>query len=110
MCKPSLMAKSLRSQSQESILRSAPSAQSSRFDAGFACEPRALRLVDDELRQTLAAAPVETVGDGIFVDELFELLRGAGELRIRERRRQMADGHRGDPALGLRGLAGIRRR
>ena len=78
-----------------------------RIDAGFARQPAALRGLDDQPRQPLAAAAVEAVGLGVFVDQPLELARVAGQVRADERRRQMAERHRGDAALGLRGLARI---
>ena len=100
------MAMSFRSQSQASILRSASSGLVA-LDAGLAGETRALRGLDDQPRQTLAPPPVEPVGDGVFVDQPLELLRRPAKLGIHQRRRQMADGHGGDAALGLRRLSRI---
>ena len=101
------MARSFRSHSQASILRSASSGLSSAADAGLARKPGALRGLDDQPRQPLAPAAVEPVGDGIFVDQPLELLRRAAELGVHQRRRQMADGHGGDAALGLRRFSRI---
>ncbi len=77
-------------------------------DAGLARKPGIPRFVDDEARQPLAPSPVEPVGDGIFVDQPFQLLCRTGQLAAHERRWQMADGHRGDAALGLRRFARVR--
>jgi hypothetical protein len=45
--------------------------------SGFRCEPGALRGFDDEPRQTLAPAPIKTVGHRIFVHQALELQRRA---------------------------------
>ena len=76
-----------------------------RLDAGLAGETAPLRRLDDQPRQPLAPAAVEAVGLGVFVDQPLQLARIAGEVRADERRRQMAERHRGEPALGLRRLA-----
>jgi len=55
----------------------------------------------------LAAAAVEAVGLRVLVDQALELARLARQIGADERRRQVADRHRGDAALGLRGLARI---
>ena len=101
------MARSFRSQSQASMRRSASSGSGLRIDAGLAGEAAALRRLDDQPRQPLAAAAIEAVSLRIFVDQPLELARVAGQVRADERRRQMAERHRGDPALGLRGFARI---
>ena len=102
-----MTARSFRSHSQASIRRSASSGAADAADAGFPRQSGALRGLDDELRQPLAAAAVEAVGLRIFVDQTFKLARVAGQTGARKRRRQMADGHRRDAALGLRRLARI---
>ena len=66
-----------------------------------------MRGVYDEPRQALAAAAIQPVGDGIFIDQALKLLRGAVELGVHERRRQMTDGHGSDATLGLRGFSRI---
>ena len=76
-------------------------------DAGLARQSGALRGLDDQRRQPLAPPPVEAVGLGVFVDQPLELARVAGKAAVDKRRRQMADGHAGDAALGLRRLARI---
>ena len=76
-------------------------------DARLACEPGALRRLDDQAREALAAAAIEAVGLRIFVDQALKLAGVAGETGAGKRRRQMPDGHRRDAALGLRGLARI---
>ena len=63
--------------------------------------------LDNQRRQTVAAAAVEAVGLRIFVDQPFELLLVLVQTGGDGRRRQMAERDRGDAALGLRGLAGI---
>ena len=78
-----------------------------RTDARLAGKATTLCLVDDEPREPLAPAPVQAVGNGVLVDQALELLRRAGHLGVCQRRRQMADGHCGDAALGLGRLAGI---
>ena len=66
-----------------------------------------MRGLDDQLGQPVAAAAVEAVGLGVFVDQPLERLLALVEPGAGERRRQMADGDRGDAPLGLRRLAGI---
>ena len=87
--------------------RSASSGANGGADAGLARQAGALRGLDDQRRQPLAPAAVEAVGLRIFVDQALELARVAGKAAVDKRRRQMADGHAGDAALGLRGLARI---
>ena len=87
--------------------RSASSGLARVADAGLAGQAAALRGLDDQPRQALAPAAVEAVGLGVFVDQPLELARVAGQIGADERRRQMAERHRGDPALGLRRLARI---
>ena len=48
-------------------------------DAGFARQAGSLRGFDDQLRQPLAAAAIEPVGLGIFVDQPLEFARVAGK-------------------------------
>ena len=55
-------------------------------------EAGALRRLDDQGGEALAAPPVEAVGLRVFVDQAFEFARVAGKLAVDERRRQMADG------------------
>ena len=76
-------------------------------DAGFARQAGALRRLDDQRGEPLAAAAVEAVGLGIFVEQEFKLVRVAARPAGNERRRQMADGQAGDAALGLRRFARI---
>ena len=78
-----------------------------RRHASLARKPRALRGLDDQPRQTLAAAAIQPVGDGIFIDQALKLLRGAAELGVHQRRRQMTDGHGSDATLGLRRFSRI---
>ena len=58
-------------------------------------------------REPLAPAPIEPVRLGVFVNQPLDLARLAGPAAVDERRRQVSDGHRGDPALCLRRLPGI---
>ena len=81
-----------------------------RGNTSLAREPRALRGLDDQPRQTLAAAAIQPVGDGIFIDQALKLLRRSAELGVHQRRRQMTDGHGRDAALGLRRLSRIETR
>ncbi len=43
----------------------------------------------------------------IFIEQKFKLMGVAARPAVDQRRRQMADGHAGDAALGLRGFARI---
>ena len=76
-------------------------------DAGLAGKPGVLRRLDDQLGQAVAAAPVETVGLCIFVDQPLQRLLAVVEAGAGEGRRQVPDGDRRDAALGLCRLAGI---
>ena len=87
--------------------RSASSGAAAPRDAGLARQAGALRRLDDQRGEALAAPPVEAVGLRVLVDQAFELARLAGKSAVNERRRQMPDGQPGDAALGLRGLARI---
>ena len=107
MCSPSLIAKSLRSQSQASILQQRRVGVFVAADACFAGESGLARRLDDQFCQPVAAAAVETVGLRVFVDQPLQCLLAFVEPGAGQRRRQMADGDRGDAALGLRRLAGI---
>ena len=106
-CRPSLMARSLRSHSQASILRRASSGPLSPATPGLARQRAALCGLDDQSRKFLAPLTVEPVGLRVFVDEALELTRVAGQAGAGERRRQVTDGERADPALGLRRFAWI---
>ena len=75
--------------------------------ARFARQSGLLGMLQDQPREPLAPAPIEPVRLGVFVDQPLELARVAGQAAVDERRRQVADGHRGDPALGLRRFSGI---
>ena len=77
------------------------------IDAGLAGEAAAPRRLDDQAGETVAAAAVEPVGLGVFVDQPLERAGVARKGGRDQRRRQVADGDRGDAALGLRRLAGI---
>ncbi len=87
--------------------RSASSGANGRADAGFARQSGALRRLDDQIGEPLAAAAVEAVGLRIFVEQEFKLVRVAARPAGDQRRRQMADGHAGNAALGLRRFARI---
>jgi hypothetical protein len=76
-------------------------------NAGVAREAAALRRFDDQSGEALAAPAVEPFGLGVFIDQALEVTRRAGETRGDERRRQVPDRYRSDPALGLGRLAGI---
>src|SRR5262245_51431852 len=56
--------------------------------------------VENLVAQQRRAAPVETIGGGVFVDEALELQRVVAVACGFQRRRQMADGHGAEPALG----------
>ena len=72
-----------------------------------AIEPDALGEIEDVALQPLEPARVHAGGKIIFVDQRFELLERSVALRPRQRRRQVIDDGRRDPALGLRPLARI---
>ena len=78
-----------------------------RRNAGFLRQAGALRGFDDELGEPLAAAAVEPIGLGVFVEQELEFVGVAARPAGNERRRQMADGHSGNAPLGLRRLARI---
>src|SRR5947207_4356894 len=72
-----------------------------RLDASLAGETASLRGLDDQPGQSLAPAAIEAVSLGVFVDQPLQLARIAGQVRADERRRQMAERDRREPALGL---------
>ena len=74
--------------------RSASSAHRRARDAGLPRQAGALRRLDDQRGEPLAAAAVKPVGLRVLVDQAFELARVAGKSAVNERRRQMADGQR----------------
>ena len=80
-------------------------------DAGqnpsFLRQSAALCRFHDQSSKPFAAPPVEAVGLGIFVEQEFKLMRVAGRPAVNKRRRQVADGHAGNAALGLRRFARI---
>ncbi len=76
-------------------------------DSGLARQTAAPRRLDDQSGQALASAAVEPIGLGIFIDQALEVPRIVGQARGDQWRRQMPDGHRRYPALGLGRLAGI---
>ena len=61
--------------------RSASSGSTRACDAGLARQAGALRRLDDQRREPFAAAAVEAVGLGIFVDQALEFARIAGKAR-----------------------------
>ena len=63
--------------------------------------------LDDLFFQVGEPPAVEAVGRGIFLDDAFELGQRAMQAGGAERRRQMPDGDRAEPALGLHRLARI---
>ncbi len=77
-------------------------------NAGFGGERRVTGRLDDQLGQPVAAAAIEAVCLGIFIDQQFELLLLVAETCPCEHRRQVADGDCGDASLGDRRLAGVR--
>jgi len=70
-------------------------------------QTRLARALQDQGGDHASAARVERLCLREFVEQGFQLARRAVRARFDERRREMADRHRADPALGLRGLAGI---
>ncbi len=101
------MAKSLRSQSQASMRRSASSGASVLATPASEARPVFCAGFDDQLRQPVAAAAVEPVGLGVFVDQPFKLVLVLVQPGAGQRRRQMAKRDGGDAPLGLRRLAGV---
>ena len=63
--------------------------------------------IKDGLRKNSRAARIEGRGDGVFVEQRLDLRRRAVLARFDKRRAEVADRDGGEPALGLRGLAGI---
>ena len=63
--------------------RSASSGADRAVDAGLARQAAALRGLDDQLGETFAAPPIETVGLRIFVEQELELARVAAQVRLR---------------------------
>ena len=76
-------------------------------EPGLAGQSGPLCGLHDKRCQPLAPSPVESVGLRIFIEQKLKLVRFAAWAAGNKRRRQMADRHCGDPALGLRRLAGI---
>ena len=76
-------------------------------DASVAGEARTPGCFDDQSGKPLAPAAVESIGLRIFVEQEFESVSVATRSARGQRRRQMADGHAGNAALGLRRLAGV---
>ena len=56
-------------------------------DPRLARQSAALRALDNQFRQTLAAAAIKSVGLGIFVDQALKLARVAGKPAGGKRRR-----------------------
>ena len=75
--------------------------------AAFLEQAQRLRAVEDFTAQQGRAALVEAVGAGVFVDQPFQLQRRAVRPGGLQRRRQVADGDRAEPALGGRRLARV---
>ena len=73
----------------------------------FPKQPRLARALENEIGDGARAARIERLRLREFVEQRLQLVGRAMGARLDERRRQMADRHRRDPALGLRGLAGI---
>ena len=76
-------------------------------NAGLARQAGALRRLDDQLRQTFAAAAVEAVGLGVFVNQALKFACIAGKPAGDQRRRQVADSDARDAAFCLRRFARI---
>ena len=105
-CSPSPTRMSLRSQSQPSSAMSAssgglPSAAHSLKQAGCGA------ALEDQRRDRAGATRIERLSLDEFIEQAFELERRAMRAGGDQRRRQMADRTRADPALRLRRLAGI---
>ena len=75
--------------------------------AAFGEQPGGRGAVENLLAQQRRAAAIEAIGGGVFVDEALELQRVVAVASRFQRRRQMADGHRAEPALGGSRLARI---
>ena len=75
--------------------------------AAFGQQPGRLGAVQDVPAQQRGAAAVEPVGGGVFVDQPFQFGGRAMAAGASQRRRQVADGDRAQPALGHRRLAGV---
>ncbi len=76
-------------------------------DAGLGGETGLFSGFDDQPRQAIAAAAVEPVSLGIFVDQPLELLLVLVQPGAGQRRRQMAEGDGGNAPLGLRCLSRV---
>ena len=75
--------------------------------AAFHAKAGAFGLVHDRARDELRPARIERRRIGVFVKHLFDARGVVIELRMLQRRRQMADGDRAGAPLGLRGFAGV---
>jgi hypothetical protein len=74
-----------------------------RFDR----KPGPLGLFQDQSREPFSPAPVKAIRLRVFVDKPLKLAGVSRKARVDERGRQVADSHRGDPPLGLRGFPGV---
>ena len=83
------------------------SGSSSPLTPASPASPVCARGLDDQFCQPVAAAAVEPVGLRVFVDQPLQRLLAFVEPGAGQRRRQVADGDRGNAPLGLRRLAGI---
>ena len=75
--------------------------------AAFGEQPGGPGAVENLLPKQRRAAAIEAVGGGVFIDEALELQRVVAVTCRLQRRREMADGDRAEPALGGSRLAGI---
>jgi hypothetical protein len=75
--------------------------------ARFDRKPAPLGLFQDQSREPLPPAPIKAVRLRVFVDKLLELAGVSRKACLDEGRRQVADGHRGDPPLCLRSFPGV---
>ena len=70
-------------------------------------KPGGAGLVTDREDQAVAAARVQPVGGGIFVQQAFQMRQTFGQSGLDQRRGQVSQRDRTQPALGLRRLAGV---
>jgi len=75
--------------------------------ARFDRKPGPLGLFQDQSPEPFPPAPIKAVRLSVFVDKPFELAGVSRKARVDERGRQVADDHRGDPPLCLRGFPRI---
>ena len=76
-------------------------------DAAFRAKAAAFGLVDNGARDEHGPTWIESRGIGVFVEHLLDTRRVVVQLRLCERRRQMADGDRAGASLRLCGFAGV---